>query len=381
MYYLLKRLSIIIPTLLVITVIAFFLQEAAPGDPVEKAVKGGYLGEYQGDESQYRNDYLEMSKLMGRDKPLFYCSVISSAYPDNYFSNDFPADRQAIIAEVQSSDSWKHIIPSFHWHGLNNQYHDWLRRIILLDFGKSYIDGTPVIQKIGRGVRWTLTMNGIAILLAFIISIWLGVKLATSKKERVKEMGSVALYILYSIPSFWTATMLVVFFTTPEYGSWTDIFPSVGIGRLPEEAPFWNRFWETAGHLILPIFCLTYGVIAFISMQMRKSMTEEMNKQYIKAARARGYDEQTIIWREAFPNALFPLITLFAIVLPALFTGSVVIEVIFGIPGMGQLTYDAILGDDWPVVYGVLVVIAVITMIANLIGDILYAWFDPRVQF
>ena len=131
--------------------------------------------------------------------------------------------------------------------------------------------------------------------------------------------------------------MLVVFFTTAEYGPWTDIFPTNGIGRLPVEAPFWNRFWETAGHLVLPIFCLMYGALAFITMQMRKAMETEMDKQYIMAARARGFSKRHIIWKEAFPNALFPMITLIAMLIPVLFSGAVVIEMIFGIPGMGFL--------------------------------------------
>jgi len=116
-------------------------------------------------------------------------------------------------------------------------------------------------------------------------------------------------------------------------------------------------------------------------MQMRKAMETEMGQQYIQAARARGFTERHIIWKEAFPNALFPMITLFAMVIPLLFTGSVVIEVIFGIPGMGLLTLDAINADDWPIVYGVLVVVALVTMLGSLIGDILYAWFNPKVSF
>lgn len=381
MYYLLKRILIFIPTFLAVTMIAFFMKQLAPGDSIDMAVRGGYLSDYNVDESQYRHDYLLKAKELQLDEPVFYISVLSSAHPSDYQKIIFPADRAAADEIIAQAGSWKFFIPSIRCNGVNNQYHHWFTRLLGLDFGKSYITSESVSDRIQSALRWTLTINSIAIFLAFGISIWLGVWLATTKRSWSRNMGSIGLYVLYSIPSFWTATMLVVFFTTPEYGVWTDLFPTNGLGRLPAEAPFWNRFWETSGHLILPIFCITYGAVAFITMQMRKAMESEMNQQYIQAARARGFSERHIIWREAFPNALFPMITLFAMIIPILFTGSVVIEVIFGIPGMGLLTLDAINSDDWPIVYGVLVVVALVTMIGSLIGDVLYAWFNPKVSF
>jgi len=382
MRYILTRLLIFIPTFLAITIIAFGLKQMAPGDPIERAVKGGYISDYVASENQYRLDYLETARQMGMDRPSFYFTIGSSAYPESSYKAIFPVDYQSINDSVQTNAATiNFLIPQVIWNGFDNQYHQWLKGVLRFDFGLSFINSEPVSKKIGSAIRWTLTINGIAILLAFGISIGLGVWLATSDRSWAKRFGTVGLYILYSIPSFWTATMLVVFFTTPEYGAWTDIFPTNGIGRLPAEAPFWNRFWETAGHLILPIFCLMYGMMAFITMQMRKAMENEMDKQYIMAARARGFSERHVIWKEAFPNALFPMITIIAMLIPALFSGAVVIEAIFGIPGMGSLTLDAINNDDWPVVYGVLVVIAFITMIGNLVGDVLYAWLDPKVEF
>lgn len=382
MYYLVKRIFIFIPTFLAVTMIAFFLRQLAPGDPIDMAVRGGYTSDYNVAAEQYRRDYLTKAQELDLDNPTFYFSILTSAHPKGYQHLIFPPDKLAADQQMHSQEeSWRHFTPSFRWNGMNNQYHHWFTKMLGLDFGKSYVTSEPVVDRIQSALRWTMMISGIAMLLAFGISIWFGVWLATTKRSWTKGAGSIGLYILFSIPSFWTATMLVVFFTTAEYGAWTDLFPTNGVGRLPLEAPFWNRFWETAGHLILPIFCMTYGAVAFISMQMRKAMETEMGQQYIQAARARGFSERHIIWREAFPNALFPMITLFAMIIPLLFTGSVVIEVIFGISGMGLLTLDAINSDDWPIVYGVLVVIAVVTMIGSLVGDVLYAWFNPKVSF
>jgi peptide/nickel transport system permease protein len=185
--------------------------------------------------------------------------------------------------------------------------------------------------------------------------------------------------VLYSLPNFWIATMLVVFFTTPEYGM--DWFPSLGLGDLPPDAPFWQRFVEAGTHLVLPVFCLAYGALAFISRQVRGGMLNVIRQDYIRTAWAKGLNAQPVIWKHAFSNALFPIITMFASIFPAVFAGSVVIEVIFNIPGMGKLTVDAIFQRDWPVVYTVLMLAAVLTMTGILVADILYAIADPRVSY
>ncbi|MBT8218451.1 MAG: ABC transporter permease [Bacteroidia bacterium] len=382
MWYLIKRIFFFIPTFIAITIIAFALNQKAPGDPIEKLVRGGYISEYNASEEQYRLDYIEAAKQLELDLPTFYVTISSIAYPTAYHNTIIPNDKQKMKEQItQSVPVWKYLVPTIQWNGFDNQYHRWLIKVLRFDLGTSFADGQPVSNRILKAAKWTIIMNGLAILLAYGISIWLGVWLATTKRKRIASMGRVGLFILYSIPSFWTATLLVVFFTTPEYGIALDLFPTMGLGNLPSEAPFWNRFWETSGHLLLPVFCLTYGALAFITIQMRKSMQQEMGKQYVLAARSRGFSERQIIWKHAFRNALFPMITLFALILPALLTGSVVIEVIFSIPGMGLLTYDSILQDDWPVVYGVLVVIAVLTMLGNFLADILYALFDPKLRY
>ena len=465
--YLLKRVLIFIPTLLVISLLAFGLSKAAPGDPVELKLRG--FGPDQQNLANAERIYRETADFLGLNKPVFYVGLSSAAYPDTLYnilrrdhrenlaklvaqygnweqieayyhqllkmnytlqvasqqqeSNAFRSVRsnlqqlflsysdaritslldEAMTLAVQDSSlqaalqrpiqelqrSYEAIkknarpgllyLPDIKWYGLDNQYHNWLAGFLRLDFGISYYDSRPVADKMEDALFWTILINGMAILLAYLLSIPLGVFSAVWKDSLFDRSSTVILFILYSLPSFWIGTMLLVFFTTPEYGM--DWFPSIGLGNLPAEAPFWNRFWETASHLGLPVLCLAYGALAFISRQMRGGMLSVIRQDYIRTAWAKGLSSRTVIWKHAFRNSLFPIITLFASIFPAVFAGSVAIEVIFNIPGMGKLTIDAITQRDWPVVYTVLMLSAILTMAGILVADFLYAWADPRVSY
>ncbi|MCB0637550.1 MAG: ABC transporter permease, partial [Lewinella sp.] len=268
-------------------------------------------------------------------------------------------------------------VPGWQWYGADNQYHRWLSGMLHGDFGHSLRDQRPVAVRIGEAVRWTLQINGLAILFAYLLSIPLGVYAAAYVGRRFDRITSFVLFLLYSLPSFWVASLLILFLTTPE---WLDIFPSMGVGEVGPEVGWWQRLSVRASHLFLPIFCLTYGSLAFISRQVRGSMIEVLGSDYIRTARAKGLSEGRVLWRHAFRNGLFPLITMFAGVLPAALAGSVVIEVIFNIPGMGRLTVDSILTKDWPVVYALLLLAGTLTLVGILLADLLYAWADPRVR-
>ena len=273
----------------------------------------------------------------------------------------------------------KALLPSIKWYGFDNQYHHWVTAFVQGDFGLSYQNKEPVLDRIKTPISWTLIINSIVIFLIYILAVPLGVFSAVKKDSRADKFISTGLFFLYSLPSFWIATMLLVFFTNPEYGmNW---FEGAGLGNLPSDAPFWNRFWETAAHLILPVFCITYGSLAFMSRQMRGSMLEVLNEDYIRTAKAKGLKNSRVIWKHSFRNALFPLITLFATVFPAAIAGSVVVETIFNIPGMGREVIQAIHAKDWPVLYTILMLVAILTMLGNLVADILYALVDPRVKF
>lgn len=465
--YLVKRILIFIPTLLVISLLAFGLSKIAPGDPVEMKLRG--FGPDQQNPANAERVYRETADFLGLNKPVFYIGLSPAAYPDTLYNilrrdhrenlsklvaqygawapisdyyhrllrmnyvlqevgrqeegNAFRSIRSSLqqlflahadsritslleeaetlalqdsslqaallpsIQELKSSYQaikdnarpWLLYLPDIKWYGLDNQYHNWLTGFLRLDFGISYYDSRPVADKMKDALFWTILINGMAILLAYLLSIPLGVFSAVWKDSFFDRSTTLILFILYSLPSFWIGTMLLIFFTTPEYGM--DWFPSIGLGNLPPEAPFWERFWETASHMGLPVFCLAYGALAFISRQMRGGMLNVIQQDYIRTAWAKGLSGRAVIWRHAFRNALFPIITLFANIFPAVFAGSVAIEVIFNIPGMGKLTIDAILQRDWPVVYTVLMLSAILTMAGILIADVLYAWADPRVSY
>jgi len=276
---------------------------------------------------------------------------------------------------------WKNLVPTFHWYGFNNQYHRWMSNMLVGDFGISCQNGLPAVRKIRKSIFWTLMLNIPSIFLAFLIAIPLGMKAGMNVGSKVDTISTNLLFILFSLPAFWVGTLLIVFFTTPEYGRYLDLFPSVGLGNLPSSAPFWDRFWESAGHLILPVFCNTYVAVAIIFRQMRSGVLNVLPQNYIQTARAKGLTELAIQRKHVFKNATFPIITLFGSVLPSAIAGSVVVEIVFNIPGMGAETIQSIFNRDWPVVYAILFLGAVLTLLGILLSDLLYAWLDPRVSF
>lgn len=292
-------------------------------------------------------------------------------------------EAEALVAAyetmISTATPQKNWLPKIYWHGLNNQYHQWISRFLVGDFGISLRDYRPVADKIKDGLRWTLLLSISAVVLAYLIAVPLGVWAAVNSGTNLERFITVSLFGLYSLPTFWIATILLIFFTTPIYGmNW---FASIGLGNLPSDAPFWARFWERASHLVLPIFCMTYPSLAFIARQMRGSMQEVLQQPYIVTAKAKGLSMKKVIWKHAFRNALFPLITMLGAVIPSLIAGSVIIESIFEINGMGKLLLDAIYMRDWTLVYAILMLGAILTMIGILIADLLYAIFDPRIRF
>lgn len=285
--------------------------------------------------------------------------------------------QQAVIRIEQEATPWRRYIPALHYYGANNQYHRWLMRLLHLDFGQSIRTQEAVSGRILAALGWTLRINGIAILCAFLIAVPIGVYSAVYVGSRGERLGNLLLFLLYALPSFWVATLVGKFLTTPEYLDW---FPPYGVGQLPENAGWWTALRVRTHHLFLPVFCLTYGSLAFIARQVRRSMLNILESDYVRTARAKGLSPTRVVWRHAFRNGLFPLITLFGNVLPAAVTGAVIIEYIFSIPGVGWLTLQSISEQDWPVVYALLLLLAVATILGILLADLLYAWADPRVR-
>jgi peptide/nickel transport system permease protein len=275
---------------------------------------------------------------------------------------------------------WKNYIPSIHFYGFKNQYHRWLSHFIRGDFGYSYQDKRPVREKIPEAIRWSLIISLISVILAYSISIPLGVHSAIHRNSLSDRIATVGVFTLYSLPPFWIATMLIMFFAGGDYLHW---FPASGVQDTMhnKDWSFMKRLNDWIWHLCLPIFCITYTSFAFISRQMRVGMLENIRQDYVRTARAKGLSEKNVIWKHAFRNSVIPIITLLGNVLPALISGSVIIETIFSIPGMGKLSFNAIHARDYPTIIAVFTLSGFLTLLGMLLSDILYALVDPRISF
>jgi len=301
-------------------------------------------------------------------------------------------------AVQQNAKPFNKYIPKVTWHGLKNQYHRWLfgdipwfrksddptlssKGFFRGDFGISLRDGRPVWSKVKEGLAITITMNFIALFLIYAISIPMGVYIAVKRDSFFDRFSTTLLFILYSLPSFWIATMLLVFFTNSEYGM--DFFPSFGLGfdKIAPDASFFSKLKTLSYHAFLPILCMTYGSLAFLSRQMRGGVINVFNQDYIRTARAKGLPESKVIWKHTFRNSLIPIITIFAAIFPAMIGGALIIEIIFSIPGMGNIAFDALLSRDWPVLFTVVILSSILTLVGILISDILYSVADPRITF
>lgn len=327
--YLIKRLFLIIPTLVGIVLITFIVIRLAPGDPAEMKLRAG--GQAVLADQAATSIIEETRKLYGLDKPL---SV---------------------------------------------QFLLWLKRVATFDFGASYKDGQPVLKKIAQTLPITLTLNLLTIFIIYCISIPWGVVTAVKPAGLFDRLSALVLFVLYSLPSFWVALLLIVFVGGGDYLGW---FPIAGLlSEGAEGLPWPQMIANIAWHLVLPVVCLTYGGFAFLARFSRATMLEVIHQDYIRTARAKGLSEAKVIWKHGFRNALIPQLTLLGTLLPALLGGSVIIEQIFAIPGMGRLGFEAVLNRDYPVIMAIATIDAFLTLISLLLSDLLYAVVDPRITF
>lgn len=303
--YVLRRLLLMVPTFLGITVLTFAVAQLAPGDPFSLETESAGL----------TADALAQQRAnAGLDAP----------------------------------------IPL--------QFARWVSRVVRFDFGRSLIDQRPVLEKLGEAMPRTALVAGLALLLGFGLAVPLGVFLATNARRRWARVLEATLLIAWSVPSFWLAVLLLMFFAGPRYLDW---FPVQGLAD---------------GGFVLPVICLTWPTLVIATRQVRSAMEEALRQDYVKAARARGIPERRVIWNHALRNSLLPVVTMLGLHLPFLVGGSVVIERIFGIPGMGLLAFDSIGTRDYPTVMGVATVMAVVTMFSMLLVDLAYGFIDPRIR-
>lgn len=327
--YLVKRLLQMIPTLLGITFITFCIIQLAPGNPAMLKLQMASQGEMA--DTAYARQIIEQTKkLYGLDKPL-------------------PV-----------------------------QYMLWVKRVLTLDFGTSFKDHRNVMDKIAERLPITIQINLISIFLVYFIAIPFGVYSATHPDTFADKVLTLLFFFLYSLPNFWVAVLLIMLFGG---GDFWDVFPIYGISSVnTENWPLWRQILDRLHHLVLPVACLTYGGFAYLSRLTRAELLEVIREDYVRTARAKGLSERVVIFKHAFRNGLLPIVTLLAFLLPAMFGGSVIIESIFSIPGMGQLGFEAVLSRDYPVIMAITTISALLTLVGLMLSDVLYAVLDPRIQ-
>ena len=268
------------------------------------------------------------------------------------------------------SDSWTEV-------PVAQRYLHWLSRMMRLDFDRSFKDDREVMVKIGEALPVTLGLNVLAILIIYLVAIPVGVFSAARRGSRLDHATSIGLFALYSVPNFWLATLLIMTFSSTT--SW-DLLPSVGLHAF-DQADLSYVAWlkDSLLHLVLPIIVLTYAGFASLSRYARTSMLEAIGQDYVRTARAKGLAESVVLWRHAFRNSLITIVTLVGNLLPAMIGGSVIVEQIFTISGMGKLGFEAILARDYPVVMAITTFSALLTLLGILVSDVLYGLVDPRI--
>lgn len=256
------------------------------------------------------------------------------------------------------------------------QYIDWLKRFVLLDFGKSFVDNRDVFKKIAERIPVTLTINMFSLVLIFIIAVPVGVISATRRYSLFDKFSTVIVFLGFSTPTFWLALLLMILF-----GVNLGILPISGIQSIDISGmgPF-ERLFDWIKHLILPVGISAFGGIAGLSRYSRSSMLDVIRQDYIRTARAKGLSESDVVVRHALRNALMPIVTILGLAVPGLIGGGVIFETIFAIPGMGQLFYSSAIARDYPTIMGILVIGAILTLLGNLLADIAYAYVDPRIR-
>ncbi len=318
--YIARRLLFMIPLLLGITIITFVIIHLSPGGPADMLIG---LSPKVSAEAKAR-----LHSLYGLDKPI-------------------------------------HV-----------QYWLWLSRIVRFDFGESFKDGRLVIIKVLERLPATLLLNVLSLLLIFFIALPIGIISAVRQDSFLDKGMTIFVFLGFSVPAFWLALLLMLLFGVvlgwlPISGMHSVNFPYFSL---------WGKLWDLIKHLILPVFVSAFGGLAYLSRYSRTSMLEVLRQDYIRTARAKGVPENKVIYKHALRNALIPIITLLGLSLPALIGGGFIFETIFAWPGMGRLGYQAIMSRDYPVIMGVGVIAALLTLSGNLIADITYAFVDPRIR-
>ena len=318
--YLIRRLAGTIPLLIGISTLIFFVIHLAPGDPT----------------SLYWNDDTDpevlrlMQHNLGLDKPL----------PE--------------------------------------QYARWIASSFRGEFGYSFGHHRPVADVIRDALPNTLLLSAASLAIIFILGIAVGIVSAVKQYTWIDHLATFLTFFFYSMPGFWFGLMMLLLFSY--HLNWLPSSHMTSISFLYEEMSPLGKFADRFRHLILPALTLGLGAMAAVARYTRTSMLEVIRMDFIRTARAKGLPEKEVILRHALRNALMPVITLFGLYLPFLFSGAVLVETIFAWPGMGRIAVSAIFQRDYPLIMAVTFLSAVLVVGGNLLADLAYSWIDPRIR-
>jgi peptide/nickel transport system permease protein len=335
--YLVQRLLLFVPTFIGITIISFLIMRLAPGDPAELRAAGGLRAGGESGISAEKRGVLDQALIQWRAQ----------------FGLDQP---------------------------LHIQYVVWLKNLFTLNFGESFKDNQPVMNKILERLPTTVKIEVLSILLVYLVAIPLGIYSATHSYSLGDQATTFAAFVLFALPVIWAGTMAIVFLCG---GDFYYLFPPGGVTSLDYSPawPLWAKIKDQAWHLFLPVLLLSYAGFAGLSRYMRTGMLEQLRQDFVLTARAKGLSESIVIYKHVLRNSLIPMVTILADLLPGLVGGSVIIETIFSIPGLGQLGYEAVLARDYPTVMALFTMSAMLTLAGILLSDVLLALVDPRIAF
>jgi microcin C transport system permease protein len=336
-HYFLNRVLISLPTLFGISVVCFFLVQLTPGGPVEQTI------------AQWRQSGVGGEMGGGR---------ISSITEEQ---------RQALVA----------------YYGFDKpipvRYVLWILKFVQLDFGESYFYSEPVWDVIKRCLPVSITFGLASFFATYLICIPLGIAKAVRHNSSFDILSSALVFFLYSIPSFAFGILLIVLFGG---GSFWNVFPIEGLTSDNfSDLGFFGQIGDYLWHLVLPLTCYLIGGFATLTMLMKNSLLEQLKQDYITTARAKGLNEKVVILRHALRNAILPIASGFGQFIGLFFTGSVLIETIFGLQGVGRLSYESIIHRDYPIVLANIMILSALHIAGNLISDFLYVIIDPRIDF
>jgi microcin C transport system permease protein len=359
-----------LPTLLGMTIVVFFIMKAAPGDVAQMLLSRE--GEMRAGDRAVRVEYIK--KRYGLDAPAVvqYFRWLNHVSPVGTWTE-----------EPESPAGWGLRI------GADPQGRPVRLGVKVPDLGHSFVKNRPVLALVGEALPVTLLLNLISIPIIYSISIAAGVYAARYRGGGFDLVSGVCLLAMWAIPSIWAGVMLQGFLANQQY---VQAFPTSGMHDLHADsmaflphfaAEGFERGWllDLLWHLVLPVTVLSYGGFAFLGKLSRGAVLENLRADFVRTARAKGVGERDVLWHHVFRNSLLPLITVAAHILPGLLAGAIVVEVIFGVPGMGKLMIEAIEFKDQELVMAETMAAGLLSMVAFLISDMFYAVADPRVTY